>query len=55
MEVESTIARGGLESIEQAEFQTIPSLAPPPDGGLRAWSQVFAAHLINCLTWLEFI
>lgn len=23
----------------------------PPDGGLRAWSQVFAAHLINAMTW----
>lgn len=25
--------------------------ADPPDGGLRAWSQVFAAHLINAMTW----
>ena len=24
---------------------------PPPDGGLRAWTQVLAAHLINALTW----
>lgn len=23
----------------------------PPDGGLRAWSQVLAAHLINTMTW----
>lgn len=23
----------------------------PPDGGLLAWSQVLAAHLINCLVW----
>ena len=26
-------------------------LAPPPDGGLRAWLQVLAGHLINALTW----
>lgn len=24
---------------------------PPPDGGLRAWSQVLAGHLIVALTW----
>ena len=24
---------------------------PPPDGGLRAWLQVLAGHLINALTW----
>ena len=54
MEPESTIACGGAELMEQAESQMSPSLAPPPDGGLCAWSQVFAAHLINCLTWLEF-
>ena len=29
-----------------------PSMpTPPPDGGLRAWSQVLAGHLINSLTW----
>ena len=54
MELESIIARGGVDSMEQIESQSNPSLAPPPDGGLCAWSQVFAAHLINCLTWFEF-
>lgn len=24
---------------------------PPPDGGLRAWLQILAGHLINALTW----
>ncbi|KZF21966.1 putative monocarboxylate permease [Xylona heveae TC161] len=24
---------------------------PPPDGGLTAWLQVFAGHLINAVTW----
>ena len=24
---------------------------PPPDGGLRAWTQVLVGHLINALTW----
>ena len=24
---------------------------PPPDGGALAWSQVFAGHLINAVTW----
>ncbi|KAI1799737.1 putative monocarboxylate permease [Daldinia bambusicola] len=24
---------------------------PPPDGGLQAWLQVLAGHLINALTW----
>lgn len=30
---------------------TNTSVAPPPDGGLRAWSQVLAALLVNALTW----
>ncbi|KAB5577977.1 putative monocarboxylate permease [Coniochaeta sp. 2T2.1] len=30
------------------EPQAIP---PPPDGGLRAWLQILAGHLINALTW----
>ena len=51
MEPGSVIARQHVGSIEQLESQTSPGPAPPPDGGLRAWSQVFAAHLINCLTW----
>jgi MCP family monocarboxylic acid transporter-like MFS transporter 3 len=24
---------------------------PPPDGGVRAWLQILAGHLINALTW----
>ncbi|MCJ1474137.1 hypothetical protein MMC13_002795 [Lambiella insularis] len=24
---------------------------PPPDGGLRAWTQLLVGHLINTLTW----
>ena len=24
---------------------------PPPDGGLRAWLQILAGHLVNALTW----
>ena len=24
---------------------------PPPDGGLRAWSMAFAAHLVLFVTW----
>lgn len=35
----------------QAEVQVPSTPTSPPDGGLRAWSQVFAGHLINCLTW----
>lgn len=35
----------------QAEAQAPLLSAPPPDGGLRAWSQVFVGHLVNCLTW----
>lgn len=40
-------------SVEQAQAEAqAPSLqTPPPDGGLRAWSQVFVGHLVNCLTW----
>lgn len=30
---------------------TIPPLAPPPDGGRVAWSQVLAAHLVVFNTW----
>ncbi|USP79410.1 putative monocarboxylate permease [Curvularia clavata] len=26
-------------------------VGPPPDGGLRAWLQILAGHLINALTW----
>jgi len=39
--------------VEQAQAEAqVPSLpTPPPDGGLRAWSQVFVGHLVNCLTW----
>ncbi|OIW28261.1 putative monocarboxylate permease [Coniochaeta ligniaria NRRL 30616] len=34
------------------ESQTqAPVVLPPPDGGLRAWLQILAGHLINCLTW----
>ena len=55
MELETITASAGVdEPLEQAQTQRDPSPAPPPDGGIRAWSQVFAAHLINCLTWLEF-
>jgi MFS family permease len=32
-----------------AELQK--ELSPPPDGGLLAWSQVLAGHLINTVTW----
>ncbi|KAJ9161741.1 Monocarboxylate permease [Coniochaeta hoffmannii] len=28
-----------------------PAIPPPPDGGLRAWLQILAGHLINALTW----
>ena len=37
---------GDTES--QGQQQAIP---PPPDGGLRAWLQILAGHLINALTW----
>lgn len=38
-----------VASLEHVPTPPMPS--PPPDGGLRAWSQVLAGHLINCLTW----
>ncbi len=48
--LEMQSATGSVERA-QAEVQA-PSLPPPPpDGGLRAWSQVFVGHLVNCLTW----
>jgi MFS family permease len=37
---------GALESQTQASL-----VLPPPDGGLRAWLQILAGHLINALTW----
>jgi MFS transporter, MCT family, solute carrier family 16 (monocarboxylic acid transporters), member 3 len=38
--------------VSDAEIQSPPdALGPPPDGGLRAWTQVLAGHLINSLTW----
>ena len=36
----------------QAQRAIMPE--PPPDGGVRAWSQVVAGHLINSLTWYVF-
>lgn len=38
-------------SAEHIQAQGTMVLEPPPDGGLRAWSQVIAGHLINSLTW----
>lgn len=38
-------------SIERIGAQGTMMSEPPPDGGLRAWSQVLAGHLINALTW----
>ena len=44
-----------VSAAEQTAFEAAnirsPSDAPPPDGGLRAWSQVLVGHLINALTW----
>jgi len=36
---------------DQTEAQAPSLQSPPPDGGLRAWSQVFVGHLVNSLTW----
>lgn len=50
---ELRIPSNDIVSIEQvqAETQLASAPLPPPDGGLRAWSQVSAGHLINSLTW----
>ncbi|KAL7812223.1 major facilitator superfamily domain-containing protein [Trichoderma gracile] len=36
-----------VELAEEAE----KGYGPPPDGGLEAWLQVLATHLINAMTW----
>ena len=51
LELHAPIASSAIISVEQAQAQALSTPTPPPDGGLRAWSQVFAGHLINCLTW----
>lgn len=37
--------------VEEALTQVQSDGFHPPDGGLRAWSQVVASHLISALTW----
>ena len=46
-------ATNAVISVEQAQAQphSLSESPPPPDGGIRAWSQVVAGHLINSLTW----
>jgi MCP family monocarboxylic acid transporter-like MFS transporter 3 len=38
-----------LEAISLPVVQEDPG--PPPDGGVRAWLQILAGHLINAVTW----
>lgn len=47
------LGRMGLGPQLPSDSPAITEVGPeaPPDGGLRAWSQVFAGHLIVALTW----
>lgn len=36
---------------EKANNEHSKDISPPPDGGMLAWSQVLAGHLINTVTW----
>ncbi|KAI0536137.1 MFS monocarboxylate transporter [Xylaria digitata] len=55
----STPLEGGIPSISTRSsrkwniFPAPPTkeLGPPPDGGMRAWLQVFAGHLMCFVTW----
>jgi MFS family permease len=42
---------GAIAEAGAGEGQAEQAIPPPPDGGLRAWLQIFAGHLINALTW----
>lgn len=47
----------GTEDVLETPLSTTRSRAsyvdpaPPPDGGVRAWTQVFGSHLLVCNTW----
>jgi predicted MFS family arabinose efflux permease len=45
-QAKATIART-LSLVRTREAEA----GPPPDGGIRAWSQVVLAHLVMCNTW----
>ena len=54
------LERPGCEEKAESRQLTTPNetlsddtkvIDPPPDGGFRAWSQVFAGHLIVALAW----
>lgn len=45
----SPIVINTAHDVELAEEEK--DYGPPPDGGLQAWLQVLATHLINAMTW----
>ncbi|RFU71997.1 hypothetical protein TARUN_10266 [Trichoderma arundinaceum] len=40
-----------LNTAQDVELGEEKEYGPPPDGGLTAWLQVLATHLINAMTW----
>ncbi|KAL7949104.1 MFS general substrate transporter [Trichoderma barbatum] len=40
-----------ISTAHDVELAEEKDYGPPPDGGLQAWLQVLATHLINAMTW----
>lgn len=50
-ELKSGATRSDSARHKDATRENTNSVDPPPDGGVRAWSQVFAGHLIVAIAW----
>lgn len=48
-EKEKEMGQGILERVKSATSWKDPG--PPPDGGVRAWTQVLVGHLVIMNTW----
>ncbi|KAL6910961.1 major facilitator superfamily domain-containing protein [Trichoderma evansii] len=51
---EKDVSSNGAVAVQEADVELgeeEKDYGPPPDGGLIAWLQVLATHLINAMTW----